>query len=121
MGGAAGAYGADYLYNTKMPASGTANDVNPTAAASTAESSASEKLYGNAYTWLRSGLVGAGYDYNIVLGGGYGFIKGNTIMEVGDASTAPGGNTSGENGVTDGSPFVLNSYWYRWFRICCNR
>ncbi|WP_461216919.1 beta strand repeat-containing protein [Lactococcus cremoris] len=103
MGGAAGAYGADYLYNTKMPASGTANDANPTAAAATAESSASEKLYGNAYTWLRSGLVGAGYDYNIVLGGGYGFIKGNTIMEVGDASTAPGGNTSGENGVTDGS------------------
>lgn len=103
MGGAAGAYGADYLNNTKMPASGTANDANPAAAAATAESSASEKLYGNAYTWLRSGLVGAGYDYNIVLGGGYGFIKGNTIMEVGDASTAPGGNTSGENGVNDGS------------------
>ncbi|MDU0401830.1 hypothetical protein KF7HA_00131 [Lactococcus lactis] len=39
----------------------------------------------------------AGYDYNIVLGGGYGFIKGNTIMEVGDASNRTGGNTSGEN------------------------
>lgn len=103
IGGAAGGYGSDYNGSQKMPVSGTSVDANPTAYAATAEAAADEKLYGDAYTWLQAGLIGSGSDYNIVLGGGYGFVKGNTVMEVGDGSTAPGGNTTGENGVVDGS------------------
>lgn len=103
MGGVAGAYGASFSNSQGMPASGTSVDSNPAAAATSAEAAAYVKLYGNTYTWAKGGLIGAGQDYNIVLGGGYGFIKGNSIIEIGDGSTAPGGNTTGENNVSDGS------------------
>ncbi|PGZ91539.1 hypothetical protein COE65_31310, partial [Bacillus sp. AFS051223] len=79
------------------------NNDNGASAAQTAASKAQASLYGNAYTYIRGGLVSYGFDYNIVLGGGYGYIQGQTVMETGDASTAPGGNTTGENGVADGS------------------
>lgn len=104
LGGVAGAYGAGYLNNTTMPASSDSNNNdNGASAAQTAASKAQASLYGNAYTYIRGGLVSYGFDYNIVLGGGYGYIQGQTVMETGDASTAPGGNTTGENGVADGS------------------
>lgn len=94
---------AYYGYTISGMQSNATNDANPSSGAAIAASNSTIKIYGNIYSWAQGGTFSTGTGNNYMRGGGYGYVQGNSILEVGDSSTAPGGNTTGENGVSDGS------------------
>ena len=94
---------AYYGYTISGMQSNATNDANPSSGAAIAASNSTIKIYGNIYSWAQGGTFSTGTGNNYMRGGGYGYVQGNSILEVGDSSTAPGGNTTGENGASDGS------------------
>ncbi|MDT2856861.1 beta strand repeat-containing protein [Lactococcus lactis] len=94
---------AYYGYTISGMQSNATNDANPSSGAAIAASNSIIKIYGNIYSWAQGGTFSTGTGNDYMRGGGYGYVQGNSILEVGDSSTAPGGNTTGENGASDGS------------------
>ncbi|MFC4652286.1 beta strand repeat-containing protein [Lactococcus nasutitermitis] len=84
--------------------SGTVDSTTASSINNTLYSTAATAVFGNVYSWAQGGIFNsASANNNWMRGGGYGYIDGDTTLDIGDASTAPGGTTTGENNVSDGS------------------